>query len=260
MNSSIFVNEFLNKGFNDLLNGISEYAFEKHIAQCLVDICGLDELKDAFNKKDENAFYNIVTDYGDMSLLYDRLISTISEFQSFNRDNKVNKVKNDLGSYIEITLIKIFLKKCIKSKAILQRVPDFENHLLKDPETIRWHLEHSKNPNRTKEEWLLKKRILTDEVKLTEIKPEYLEANIYSRFGIKLEEVKKMDYRMVNELNTYIKNQLSNSTVIRLPKDKNQSILNTTLTSGNGFVDALLIVSIIVTELSVGFIYLFLHL
>lgn len=34
---------------------------------------------------------------------------------------------------------------------------------------------------------------------------------------------------------------------------------NTIITSGNGFIDALLIISIIVTEISIGMIYYFLH-
>ncbi len=104
--------------------------------------------------------------------------------------------------------------------------------------------------------------MLTDNVELIEIKPEYLDEFTYAKFGTSLKDVKKMDYRMVKELNDYIKSKMTVSIPEDRPKDKfSLSNINkrTVLSSGNGYVDGLLIAGIIATEISIGLIYLFLH-
>ena len=72
-----------------------------------------------------------------------------------------------------------------------------------------------------------------------------------------------MDYRMVEELNNYIKKRLNEekteNSEVEKPKVNKKLMANTVVSSGNGFVDALLIISIIATEISVGLVYLFLH-
>ena len=71
------------------------------------------------------------------------------------------------------------------------------------------------------------------------------------------DDVKDMDYRMINKLNDYIKNKLESNNVPTAIKQRFR--INSVLTSGSGAVDALLIIAIIATEISIGLIYLFLH-
>lgn len=259
MSSNLFINEFLTIGFNDYFYAGNKTSFESHIIECLKDIYGVANLKDVYDRKDENGFYNLVTSYGNTSSIYNRFLQHCVEFEEFKR-TKASNIKTNLGSYIEIIIIKLFLRKYVNDKPTSEELIHFENDLMNGFDTIKWHLENSINPNRTREEWNSKKNILANNVTLKEIKPEYLDRFTYAKYGIDLGRVKEMDYRMVNELNNYIKKREQQAKENVETIKKAPISLNTAISTGNGFVDALLIVSIIATEMSVGLIYLFLHL
>ena len=261
MASNLFINEFMTVGMNDYFYSDSTSSFERHIIECLVDICGAANIKKCFDDRDENAFYSLLTKYCTPTDLYNQLLHNCVNFEKYKKNNSVQR-GNVYASYIEIILIKMFLRKSVMKTPSLEEVSHFENDLLNNFEMIKWHLSNSDNPNRTREEWNLKKRILESDVELIEIKPQYLDAFTYAKYGADLEKVKQMDYRMVNELNAYIQERIFEDQKKEASESQNQKRLklNTAVSSGNGFVDALLIVSIIATELSVGLIYLFLHL
>ena len=260
MSSKIFVNKFLTIGMNDYFYSGNPASFERHIVECLCDVYGTTYLKKAFDEGNENEFYNTFIKYCAKPELYDQFLQNCREFEE-SIDNATHGDKNSYGSYIEIILIKLFLRKSLYKKPTAEEISHFENDLLNNFQMIKWHLANNETPNRTREEWNAKKRILSDDVELIEIKPEYLDGYTYAKFGIDLERVKEMDYRMVNELNNYIKTRIleSQEETKEIPK-KMKLTPNTVISSGNGFVDALMIVSIIATELSVGLIYSFLHL
>ena len=69
---------------------------------------------------------------------------------------------------------------------------------------------------------------------------------------------------MVTELNSYIKEKMESITidqqVNKKPKSRKEMFMKTAVSTGNGFADAILIAAIIATEMSIGLIYLFLHL
>jgi len=153
----------------------------------------------------------------------------------------------------------MFLYKCLLFEPTLEEISHFENNLLNNFEIIKMHFNTSINPNKTREIWDKKKKMLTESVELIEIKPEYLDEFTYAKFGTSLSDVKKMDYRMVEELNKYIKSKIEiTGEVVPKIKQEKFSIKNTVLSSGNGFVDALLIAGVIATEISVALIYMFL--
>lgn len=261
MASNLFINEFMTIGMNDYFYSGNTSSFERHIIECLADICGASDIKKCYDEKDENAFYSLMIKYCTPTDLYNQLLQNCMDFEEYKKNNPNGK-NNVYASYIEIILIKMFLKKSVIIEPSLEEISHFENDLLNNFEIIKWHLTNSENPNRTREEWNLKKRILGNNVQLVEIKPQYLDAFTYAKYGVDLDKVKQMDYRMVNELNAYIQERIfeeQKKDASELKKVKKLK-LDTAISSGNGFVDALMIISIIVTELSIGFIYLFLHL
>ena len=258
METKIFVNKFLTIGMNDYFCAGNPTSFERHIVECLVDIYGNGELKKAFENGDENLFYNTIMKYCAKPEYYDQFLENCRKFEEHKGEIGENN-KIPYASYIEIILIKLFLRKSILNNSSPEEISYFENDLLNNFDIIKWHLINSDNPNRTRLEWNTKKKILSNDVELIELKPEYLDAYTYAKFGVDLDSVKEMDYRMVNELNNYIKK--------RLMEEQNQEIQEngktmklkptTVISSGNGFVDALMIISIIATEISIGLIYLF---
>ena len=261
MASDIFINKFLTVGMNDYFYNGNPSSFERHIIECLIDICESEWLKKAYDNKDEGLFYNVINKYCYTPSLYDQFLQNCRLYQDYEEKKVPGDKGNIYSSYIEMCLIKMFLQKYLNKKPSPEEVSHFENDLLNNFDIIKWHLANNEQPNRTRDEWNKKKKILVDNVVLTEIKPEYLDSYTYAKYGIDLDSVKKMDYRMVSELNEYIKKRmLKEEENAELDKSKIFKLSPTSIiTSGNGFVDAILMMAIIVTELSIGFMYLFLH-
>ena len=260
MERSNFINEFVSLGMYDYFNGLKENVFERHIIECLCDIYGKDSIKELYENNRENEFATLIHRYGLAPNIYDNFLRDTAKYMKFKKENALDPTKkSNIASAVEASVISMFLYKSLIIEPTLEDLSHFENDLLNDFSVIKLHFNTSLNPNKTRELWEKKKKILSDNVELIEIKPKYLDEFTYARFGTTLKDVKKMDYRMVEELNSYILSKLES-----MPKDdtdnKTGSIKGTTIiSSGNGFVDALLITAIIATEMSIGLIYLFLN-
>lgn len=262
MGETVFINDFISIGINDYFSNRTSNFFEAHIIECLCDIYGYEALKSVCLQKDEAGFISLIHKYGLSRNMYDNFLRDMIKYEKFKEDNSNDpSLKSDIASKIEVAVITMFLYKCLLIEPSLEEISHFENDLLNNFAIIKLHFNTSLNPNRTRDVWDKKKHMLTDNVELVEIKPEYLDEFTYAKFGTSLQDVKKMDYRMVEELNKYIK---SKQTIVveDIPKRKipNEGLFkNTILSTGNGYVDALLIAGIIATEISIGLIYLFLH-
>lgn len=262
MNETIFINDFISMGMKSYFGKTQSDIFEKHVVECLCDIYGVDKIRSAYESKDEGTFTNLIHTYGLSKTVYDNFLRDTVKYENFRRENEENPaVKSDIASKLEIALIMMFLYKCLLVEPTLEELSHFENDLLNNFEIIKLHFNTSLNPNKTREFWDKKKRMLEDNVELVEIKPEYLDEFTYAKFGTSLNDVKKMDYRMVEELNKYIKSKMALTVEEQTPPKRaiGKITRNTVLSTGNGFVDALMVASIIATEISIALIYLFLH-
>ncbi len=263
MNNRVFVNEFIELGLKSFFQKDSNNPLERHIVECLCDVYGTDCIKSIYDTHDEGSFTSTLFKYGLSRTNYDNFLRDTIKYEKFRKENaKDPALKSDIASKIEVHLIIMFLHKCLLIEPTLEEIGHFENNLLNNFEIIKLHFNTSINPNRTRDIWNKKKRMLEDNVELVEIKPDYLDEFTYAKFGTSLKDVKQMDYRMVEELNCYIKSKMQ----LDVTKEPEKSKLdlkslkrNTVLSTGNGFVDALFIAAIMATEVSIGLIYLFLH-
>ena len=261
MKEKYFINEFVTLGLQSFFNNDSENPFERHVIECLVDIYGKEKLKRIYDEKNESKFIDMIYSYKVSHKVYDNFLRDTFKFEDYKREKVMNStLKTDVACSIEISLITMFLHKSIIMQPSLEEISHFENNLLNDFSIIKFHFNNSLNPNHTREAWEKKKKILYTNVELEEIKPEFLDEFTYARFGIDIENVKDMDNKMVLELNKYIKNKLLVVESETVEKTKPKLTANTVISSGNGYVDALLMIGIIATEFSIGLIYLFLNL
>lgn len=262
MSGSVFINDFISLGMDTYFVKGKSNTFESHVIECLCDIYTVEKIRGIYEAKDESGFITLIHSYGLSRNVYDNFLRDTIKYENFKEENKNDpSIKSDVASRIEAALITMFLYKCLLVEPSLEEISHFENDLLNNFEIIKLHFNTSDVPNKTRETWEKKKKMLVDNVELVEIKPEYLDEFTYAKFGTSLSDVKKMDYRMVEELNSYIKSKLANSIEVEAANQKKESILpqNTVLSTGNGFVDALMIAGIIATEMSIGLIYLFLN-
>ncbi len=258
-----FINKFISIGLNDFFLNNSSSNFEAHIIECLCDIYGQDDIKRAYITRDESLFIDLIYKYGFSKTMYDNFIRDTLKYEVFKQKNAQNPaLKSDIASKIEVSVITMFLYKCLLLEPSLEEISHFENNLLNNFAIIKMHFNTSVNPNRTREVWDKKKRMMIENVELIEIKPEYLDEATYTKYGTSLQDVKKMDYRMVNQLNSYIQSKQSlevDGNTKRKSLEIKSLLRNTAISSGNGYVDALIIASIIATGVSLTLIYIFLH-
>lgn len=259
----VFINPFISAGCFDYFDKNMNSSFEAHVIECLCDVYGKDKIYEAYSSKDENAFSTLLHVYGLSSNVYDSFLRDTLKYRKFMEEkDREPSLKSDIASKVEISIITMFLHKCLLVEPSLEEISHFENDLLNNFEIIKWHFNNALTPNRTRDVWDKKKRMLTDNVELVEIKPVYFDEFTYAKYGIKLADVQRMDYRMVDQLNSFIAEKQSNSIEVEKPTSKlslEGSILKTSISSGSGFVDALLIAAVIATEMSIGLIYLFLN-
>ena len=256
MQDKQFINDFLSIGMYDFFYGTNK-SFERHIVECLSDIYGKNEIKTLYDNHDTDGFQRLIYKYMLKNTVYENFLRDTIRYEEFKKEKEQNpNTKTDIASNIEISIISMFITRYILENPSLETITIFENNLLNNMDIVKFHQENSKKPTCTKELWESKKKILTSDIELVELKPNYLDKSLYEKFGIDFENVKKMDYRMVEELNRYIIEN-KDKQVKDLPKNKwfNKTILS----SGNGHVDKLLMAAIIATELSILIIYLFLH-
>lgn len=259
MENKPFINDFIEFGMHEFFEGSTSFSFEKHIIECLVHIYGKKALKTIYDEKNEAAFSEIIFKFGIKPSVYDNLLRDTNKYEKFKKERENNlALKTDVATAIEIEVATLYIQRCLSYTPTSEDIAGFENELLNDFDTIKFHFNTSLEPNKAREFWDKKKKLLSDDIELIEIKPEYLDEFTYARFGVKLEDVQKMDYRMVDELNKYIKAKLK-ETDDGSGEGKSKIKMDSIITSGNGFVDALLITSIIATEISIGIIYYFLH-
>ena len=254
MDNVVFVNQFITNGITTFVNGSSEHIFEKHVIEVLCHIYGRNNIVQAFEDKNEKIFAHVVESYGFPQNLYDNFLDYTAGYSSYL---ELGEGKTDTIEKIENLLIKMYKFKSAIIDLTEEDKSTFENLLLKDFEVKKLVFDQSLNPNKTEEIWLSEKKKLDNRVILEEVKPELLDEFTYAKFGVSKKDVEKMDYRMIARLNEYIESKLSDQEEDNKKPEKIN--LNTFVTSGNGFVDALLIIAIIAAEFSVGLIYLFLH-
>lgn len=258
MTESIFINKCLTLGFENYLGNKNTDPFECHIIECLVHIYG-QEIVDAYKEKSLEKFDKIVRKYGLSETIYMNFMDNLEAYSRFKERLSDNpNIKTEILSNIDVDLIKMYEFMSAFVDITEAQLSGFETSMLKNFEVTKMHFNYSNDPKRVENFFKKERSKFGNRVKLTEQNIELLDDLTYSKFGVSINDVKNMDYRMVNQLNNYINDRLAKG-IDTIKPAKKKIRFNSVLSSGNGFVDALLILGIIATEISIGLIYMFLH-
>lgn len=255
----IFINKSLTIGYENYTGKKNTDPFECHVIECLVAIYGKDII-DAYNERSMEKFDKTIRRYGLAENIYTHFMDNLIAYQGFKeRLKKEPNIKTDIISNIDVDLIKMYEFMSAFVKITEAQLTSFETLILKNFEVTKIHFNYSNDPKRVENFYKKERSKFGNSVELKEQDVEFLDEITYSKFGVSIDEVKNMDYRMVKKLNNYINDRIKSGVDVVAPT-KRKLKLNSVISSGNGFVDALLIMSIIATEISVGLIYMFLHL
>lgn len=257
--NNIFINEFINNGINAYLLKKQDkdyslaHIFELKVIEVLIRIYGEINIINPYRTGSEKSLRDNFKIYGLTNEEYYRFIGYLNDYNDWL--NSMSREKNDTIKEIELLLIRMILLKNINVKATSDDIEVYDDlFLAKDRKIAQINEMASTNPYYVQKYYLRKKKIYFEDNDLhfEEIEPDLLSKTMYQRHGLSINEVVQLSNLKINEINNIITSE---------EEDLNKSKLrvkpiglNVVLTSGSGFVDTLVLLSIMVTEIMVGFV------
>ena len=267
-----FINEAIDKGITDYLNSkdkeesILYNSFLVVVIRMLINIYGELDIINPYQVKSETSFDNNLMKYGAKEEVITNFKRLFDGFYKIDKKNN-NSVKREENPYfieVQKILIDLFTLKRVNFGLTARDSKDFFD-LLYTPgcsNVLRLstnYLYASDNPYEVAEYF---KKSYQEKAKVKEEeKKDLMSFDIYKLFNYSIADISKMDSSEITKLNNEIyesfdistnalnKEYLLNEKIKALKAQKNP------ITTGNGYVDILLVMSIIVTGIMVVLIF-----
>lgn len=254
MNS--FINSSFENGIKRYLNSQeygNAYVFEENIIKLLICIFNEADIINPFTLSDKKQLIDNLCTYGlnEMEVLsFLRYLEIYGKWLNSNR-----KEKNRVFECICRCLIKMIVLKSKYKELTADEMRIYDDFFALSNSNIRLMVEMSSNsPYAMYKYWNVKKKIyLEKHSKLKIMLPKLLKPEVYMKYGLSMEEMKKLSAYDVERINERILSDEKNPQGGGRKKEKPRQLI---LTSGNGFVDTLVLFSIMVTEIMLGIVIL----
>lgn len=251
---NIFINDSITSGISNYLlikNGKDydkAHIFEVYVIRCLCKIYGDINILNPYRIDNENSFKSNLIMYGLSVHEMEEFISLMDEYSKWLNSEK-NVGKTDLTSKIEIILINMIIERNKTNKFTTAELEFFDKYF--DPNNNNFATLHNlitKDVNIVPMYWNRKKSLLNNNMKFKLIRNDLLSSSTYDKYGLDKEDISKMSEEKVRNINNRIleKEKEDNK------RNKKFIPKNLIITSGNGFVDTLMLLSIMTTEIMIG--------
>ncbi len=266
-----FINEAIEKAINDYMNSKDKVesvlynSFLVVVIRMLISIYGELDIINPYQIKNEDAFKNNLMKYGASKENVDNLFELISNFYLIERRNSL-AIKREENIYfisVQKALIDLFTLKRLNFDLTENECKDFFD-LLYTPGTSN-ALRQSYNYLNASDiyevaEYYQNKMLEEKEPELADDK-NLLKFDIYKLFNVSIADISKMSAKEIDTLNKEIYKSFDisenaiNKDYLLDEKLKEIKMQNSPITTGNGYVDILLIMSVIVTTIMVVVIF-----
>lgn len=251
----IFINRGLTNGLSSyvlksngrLYNNI--YVYELYVIEVLVKIYGKINIINPYVTEFEGLFKNNLRMYGLSAREVDNFINAFAEYDIWL--NSKAGAKTEAVSVIGKTLVKMIMLKNAYNSLSNDEIDFYDNYLLfKDKKIYNLVNVSGDSADDLIKFWICKRNVyLRNNVYVfNEVMPDYLSNTMYSKHGLKIEELEKLSNYKVNEINELI------NEAEKIPVSNKYNIFRTVITSGSGMVDSLILFSIVFTEIFIGFL------
>lgn len=252
--NNIFINDSISNGISNYLlikNGKDydkAHIFEVYVIRCLCKIYGDINILNPYRIDNENSFKSNLIMYGLKVSEMEEFISLMNDYSKWLNSEK-NVGKTDLTSKIEIILINMIIDRNKSNKFTDEELEFFDKYF--DPKNNNFATLHNlitKDVNIVPMYWSRKKALLNNNMKFKLIRNDLLSSSTYDKYGLDKDEIQKMSEEKVRNINNRIleKEKEDNK------RNKKFIPKNLIITSGNGFVDTLMLLSIMTTEIMIG--------
>lgn len=256
---NFFVNRSIDVGIENYLakknNGKFDksHVFEVLVIEMLINIYGEINIINPYKLKDSKSFIKNLQLYGLSSKTTYQFIDLMDEYYkwlSLSNSQSTNLVEKIKFVLLQMVLHKVSDKKLSKNeKAFYFRF--FENRIIGLNEICKLMKDDNSNFYRM---WNLKKDFINDEnVKFNYelLLPDLFDEKKYKEFGISLSDISRLSNETVEKINNKIVVEEADTA-----RRKNKFVipLKLVISSGNGFVDTLVLLSVMATEIMIGII------
>lgn len=251
-----FINPAIEYGLQSYINVINgnsynkSHIFEMSVINILVEMFGEKAILLPYKIDNQVAFKNnlLMYDYDENCL--NIFINNLNNYYMYIKDYKIQKKHTNTMIYVELALLDMIKKKSAKKnidKKLISLVDDFliNNANLNKLRSLISTDREQQVVSKWKE---LRNELLTKEKESSSTV--LLDKKEYAKYGININSVELLNSEDIEKINDAIKNEETRTVVPVKLKDK------IALTSGNGFVDVLIILSIILTQIMIGSIIL----
>ena len=267
-----FINEALDKAINDYMSSKDKVesvlynSFLVVVIRMLISIYGELDIINPYQIKNEEAFKNNLMKFGAKKEDIENLFELISDFYLIERRNSL-AIKREENTYfisVQKALIDLFTLKRLNFGLTDNESKDFFD-LLYTPGTsnILRQSYNYLNASDIYEIAAYYQNKMLEKPKVEEVEEEkkLLKFDIYKLFNVSVADISKMNAEDVDKLNKEIYKSFDisenaiNKDYLLEEKLKEIKMQNSPITTGNGYVDILLIMSVIVTTIMVVVIF-----
>ena len=256
----IFINSAIHNGIQNYLNEVENievdkiHVFEFWVIKILVRIYDEINIVNPFKLGNIDSFKQNLAMYGLKDTEIDLFFKYMAEYDQWL--NSATLVpKTELPTKIQGLLMNMILLKNSVQKLAPEEIEYFDDFF--DPTTgdmVKIQNLIVADRALIPKNWRRKKLALEGGLIFEEVKPDLLPASDYKRFGLSINEVKQLSNLKITEINDKIKAEdAANEAGGRTKFDPKKLIL----TSGSGFVDTIVLLSIIATEVMIGLLIAF---
>lgn len=252
MNS--FINDSISYGISNymLIKQGKDYdkahIFEVYVIRCLCKIYGDLNIINPYRIGNENSFKSNLIMYGLKVSEMEEFIKLMSDYSKWlNSEKQVGKT--DITSKIEIILINMVIERNKNNKFTVEEIEFFDKYF--DPVNNNFATLHeliTRDVSIVPMYWNRKKVLLNSVLKFKLIRNDLLSSSLYNKYGLDKEQLEGMSEEKLRNINNRIleKEKLDDKRKKKfIPK-------NLIITSGNGFVDTIMLLSIMTTEIMIG--------
>ena len=254
-----FINEAIDKAIFNYINytenkDISNaHIFEFLVTKILVNIYGEINIINPYKAKNEDAFKENLMIYGLKDSELNMFFNYMNEYGIY-----LKTPSNDLKTVLPIQINSLIINMIIYKNSIQnlteEELKSYDEYFNSKNQYLSKYMELIVEDSEfIPKLWERKKTQLEKNLLFNTIKPDLLTPEMYTKYGLSIDEIKNLTNEEIKEINDKIKID-DNSNGGGATKEKPKQLV---LSSGSGFVDTIVLLSIVVTEIMVGLIIAF---
>ena len=254
-----FIDESIHNGILNYQKSLEKqninrvHIFEYEVIKTLINIFNQDKIISPFKANNEEDFRKNLLMFGLKETERDQFVKLMNDYHKW-LNSPYLVAKTDLPTKIEALLIQMIVLKGSKQKIQLEEIEQYDNFF--DPiegDFAKYKDLVVTDKTITPNLWRTKKRYLENQ-ELTKEEINLLPASDYKRYGLNIDEVKGLPIEKIREINTRIEDEEATANAGGDTKFDPKKLI---LTSGSGFVDTIVLFSIIATQILIGLLIAF---